>query len=94
MAASAQPDPAVAPPAEEDAGGRMSFFEHLLDLRKRLIYSAAAIAVGAGIGLLVSKHFIVILVQPMQQALRSAHFDDKLYFTSPAGYLTLVINIG
>ena len=72
----------------------MSFFEHLLDLRKRLIYSAAAIAVGAAIGLLVSKHFIVILVQPMQQALRSAHFDDKLYFTSPAGYLTLVINIG
>jgi sec-independent protein translocase protein TatC len=87
MVASAQPDPTVAPPAEEDAGGRMSFFEHLLDLRKRLIYSAAAIAVGAGIGLLVSKHFIVILVQPMQQALRSAHFDDKLY-------LTLVINIG
>ena len=61
----------------------MSFFEHLLDLRKTLIYSAAAIAVGAAIGLLVSKHFIVILVQPMQQALRSAHFDDKLYFTSP-----------
>jgi sec-independent protein translocase protein TatC len=89
-----QPEPAIAPPAEEDAGGRMSFFEHLLDLRKRLIYSAAAIAVGAGIGLLVSKHFIVILVAPMQQALRSAHFDDKLYFTSPAGYLTLVINIG
>ena len=48
MAAPAQPDPTIAPPAEEDAGGRMSFFEHLLDLRKRLIYSAAAIAVGAG----------------------------------------------
>ena len=60
MDAPAQPEPTVAPPAEEDAGGRMSFFEHLLDLRKRLIYSAAAIAVGAGIGLLVSKHFIVI----------------------------------
>src|SRR5271168_158267 len=94
MAAPAQPDPTIAPPAAEDAGGRMSFFEHLLDLRKRLIYSAAAIAVGAGIGLLVSKHFIVILVKPMQDALRAAHFDDKLYFTSPAGYLTLVINIG
>src|SRR5271155_1211530 len=94
MAAPAQPDPTIAPPAEEDAGGRISFFEPLLDLRKRLIYSAAAIAGGAGIGLLVSKHFIVILVKPMQDALRSAHFDDKLYFTSPAGYLTLVINIG
>src|ERR1700691_4799843 len=94
MVAPVPPEPAIAPPAEEDAGGRMSFFEHLLDLRTRLIYSAAAIAVGAGIGLLVSKHFIVILVKPMQEALRAAHFDDKLYFTSPAGYLTLVINIG
>ena len=86
--------PPIAPPAEEEAGGRMSFFEHLVELRKRLIYSAAAIAVGAGIGLLVSKHFIVIFVEPMQQALRSAHLDDKLYFTSPAGYFSLVINLG
>ncbi|MFZ3216114.1 MAG: twin-arginine translocase subunit TatC [Candidatus Acidiferrales bacterium] len=94
MAAPAQPDPAILPPAQEEEGARMSFFEHLLDLRKRLIYSAAAIAIGAAIGLLVSKRLIVILVQPMQEALRAAHFDDKLYFNSPAGYLTLVINIG
>ena len=94
MADPAQPDLIAPPPAEDDAGGRMSFFEHLMDLRKRLINSAAAIAIGACIGLLVSKHFIVILVKPMQDALRANHFDDKLYFTSPGGYLTLVINIG
>jgi sec-independent protein translocase protein TatC len=94
MADPAQPDPSVLPPFEDDAGGRMSFFEHLMDLRKRLINSAAAIAIGACIGLLVSKHFIVILVKPMQDALRASHFDDKLYFTSPGGYVTLVINIG
>lgn len=94
MADPAQPELITPPPAEEDAGGRMSFFEHLMDLRKRLINSAAAIAIGACIGLLVSKHFIVILVKPMQDALRANHFDDKLYFTSPGGYLTLVINIG
>ncbi|MFZ1034047.1 MAG: twin-arginine translocase subunit TatC, partial [Candidatus Acidiferrales bacterium] len=94
MADPAQPDPIAPPAAEDDAGGRMSFFEHLMDLRKRLINSAAAIAIGACIGLLVSKHFIVILVKPMQDALRASHFDDKLYFTSPGGYVTLVINIG
>src|SRR6202162_5346641 len=82
------------PAIEKEAGGRMSFFEHLVDLRKRLINSAIAIAIGACLGLLASKHLIVILLKPMQDALRSAHFDDKLYFTSPAGYLTLVINIG
>src|SRR5580693_5739505 len=94
MADPAQPDTTALPPAEEDSGGKMSFFEHLVDLRKRLINSAVAIALGACIGLLVSKHFIVILVKPMQDALRASHFDDKLYFTSPAGYVTLVINIG
>jgi sec-independent protein translocase protein TatC len=94
MADPAPPEPSVLPPAEDDAGGRMSFFEHLMDLRKRLINSAAAVAIGACIGLLVSKHFIVILVKPMQDALRASHFDDKLYFTSPGGYVTLVINIG
>jgi sec-independent protein translocase protein TatC len=81
-------------PAEDEPGERMSFFEHLVELRKRLINSAAAIALGACIGLFLSKHFVVILVRPIQEALRASHFDDKLYFTSPAGYLTLVINIG
>jgi len=94
MADPAQPDPIALPPVEDEAGGRMSFFEHLVDLRKRLINSAIAIAIGACLGLLASKHLIVILVKPMQDALRAAHFDDKLYFTSPAGYVTLVINIG
>jgi Sec-independent protein secretion pathway component TatC len=81
MADPAQPDTTALPPAEEDSGGKMSFFEHLVDLRKRLINSAVAIALGACIGLLVSKHFIVILVKPMQDALRASHFDDKLYFS-------------
>ena len=36
----------------------MSFFEHLVDLRKRLINSAIAIAVGAMIGVSVSQKVI------------------------------------
>ncbi len=80
--------------AEEEAGGRMSFFDHLVELRKRLV--AALIGVGAGIivGLLVSKRFIGLIVAPMQTALRANHLDDKLYYTSPAGYISLVINLG
>ena len=30
----------------------------------------------------------------MQAALRANHLDDKLYYTSPAGYISLVINLG
>jgi sec-independent protein translocase protein TatC len=86
--------PAAPPAAEEDIGGRMSFFEHLVDLRKRLINSAIAIAIGAGIGLTVSKRFITFITKPMIDALRSAHLEENMYYTSPAGYVSLVINLG
>jgi sec-independent protein translocase protein TatC len=101
MADPAQPDlttipppPSPEPPVAEEPGGRMSFFEHLVDLRKRLINSAIAIAIGAGVGLALSKHFIAFIVLPMQAALRANQMEDRLYFTSPAGYMGLVINLG
>jgi len=100
MAAS-QTDPNLTPlagsteaAADKDPGGRMSFFEHLVELRTRLIHAAIAIVLGTGIGLLFSKHFISFIVQPMHLALRSAGLADNLYYTSPAGYVSLVINLG
>jgi sec-independent protein translocase protein TatC len=100
MADPAQPDLTVPapsspePPVADEPGGRMSFFEHLVDLRKRLVNSAIAIAIGAGVGLALSKHFIAFIVLPMQAALRANQMEDRLYFTSPAGYMGLVINLG
>jgi sec-independent protein translocase protein TatC len=88
------PNDKLSVPAEEEIGGRMSFFEHLVDLRKRLINSAIAIAIGAGVGLTVSKRFIAFITKPMTDALRAAHLEDSLYYTSPAGYVSLVINLG
>lgn len=98
--AATQTDPNLTQPAgaataeDKDPGGRMSFFEHLVELRKRLIHSAIAIVLGTGVGLLLSKHFITFVVQPMHMALRSAGLADNLYYTSPAGYVSLVINLG
>ena len=94
MPESIQPERTERQVAEEEAGGRMSFFDHLVELRKRIV--SALIGVGAGIivGLLVSKRFISLIVEPMQAALRANHLDDKLYYTSPAGYISLVINLG
>ena len=96
----AQTDPNVTPPAgnlasaaDKDPGGRMSFFEHLVELRTRLIHSAIAIVICTGIGLLLSKHFITFIVQPMHLALRSAGLADNLYYTSPAGYVLSLIHI-
>lgn len=79
---------------EEGDGGKMSLFEHLADLRKRLVYSAIAIAIGFVIGFSVSKQVIDFIVQPMVQALRQAHYSDKLIYTSPAGFVNLLITLG
>jgi sec-independent protein translocase protein TatC len=94
MAAPALPDPNPPPRPEEEAGGRMSFFEHLVDLRKRLVNSLLGIGIGMVAGLAVSPYFIDYIVKPMQAALRAHQMDDKLYYTSPAGYVGLIITLG
>lgn len=94
MATSAPPDRAIRPRTEEETGATMSFFDHLVELRKRLISALGAIGVGMVVGLLLAKHFINFIIEPMRTALRANHLDDKLYYTSPAGYLGLVINLG
>src|SRR5579862_6036744 len=94
MAASAPPELTPRQHAEEEAGAAMSFFDHLVELRKRLISALAAVGVGMVLGLLVAKHFINYIIEPMQTALRANHLDDKLYYTNPAGYISLVINLG
>jgi sec-independent protein translocase protein TatC len=81
-------------PSEEEAGGKMSFFEHLTDLRKRIIYSAIAIVVGAGVGVTIADKVMGYIVRPMQAALRVRHLDDRLIYTSPTGYLNLIITMG
>src|SRR6266403_1051944 len=88
-----QSDASAIPP-EQEAGGKMSFFEHLVDLRKRLINSAIAIAVGAMIGVSISQKVIGFISRPMQEALRKQHLDDKLIYTSPAGLINIIITFG
>jgi sec-independent protein translocase protein TatC len=94
MAAPAQPERTLRQLAEEESGSAMSFFDHLVELRKRLISALLAVGIGMVLGLVVSKHFINFIIEPMQAALRANHLDDKLYYTSPAGYISLVINLG
>jgi sec-independent protein translocase protein TatC len=72
----------------------MSFFEHLVDLRKRLINSAIAIGIGAMIGVTVAERLLGFISRPMQAALRKQHLDDKLIYTSPAGMINIIITFG
>ena len=79
---------------EEDGSDKMSLIEHLIELRKRLLYSAIAIAIGFVIGFSVAKWVINFVAQPMVHALQQAHYPDKLIFTGPAEYVNLLIKVG
>lgn len=93
MTNSSQPDNSIAARLEE-SGGQMTFFEHLSELRKRIINSLYAIGVGAFVGVYLSQRFISLITQPMLKALSDAHLDAKLVYTHPAGYLNMVITLG
>lgn len=79
---------------EEEGGGHMTFFEHLTELRKRIINSLIAVAIGAFIGVAVAERVIGWITRPMLEALAGAHLDQKLVYTHPAGYLNLIITLG
>src|SRR5258708_31841630 len=83
----------ITTPSEEPAGA-MTFFEHLSELRKRIIYSLYAIGAGALVGVYFSKYFIGWINRPVLKALADAHLDPKLIYTHPAGGLNLVITVG
>jgi len=72
----------------------MSFFEHLTELRKRLIYSVVAVLAGTVIGLIFSKNVFGVIARPMAVALREAHLEERLISTSPAGAINLYLKLG
>jgi len=92
MAISSPPELPVASVEDED-GGKMSLFEHLADLRKRLIYSAIAIGIGFVVAFAVSKPVIRLISEPMTNALHAAHYSPKLIYTAPAGFINLMISV-
>jgi sec-independent protein translocase protein TatC len=79
--------------SEGEEGGRMSFFEHLNELRKRLVYSAIAMLLGTFVAFTVSQRVFGYIARPMQQALRHAGLEDKLVYTSPTGVVNLLITL-
>jgi sec-independent protein translocase protein TatC len=93
MTNSSQPDTSLAARLEE-AGGQMTFFEHLAELRKRIINSLYAIGIGAFAGVYIAPKVIHFINEPMQKALVSAGYADKLYYNHPAGAVNLVITLG
>src|ERR1700682_1591225 len=88
------PEATIMPPVTpEDPGGQMTFFEHLVELRKRIITSLIAVGIGAGIGWFVAPYFVSWITKPMLKALADQHLTQQLVYTNPTGYLSLLITL-
>ncbi|HEV8384932.1 MAG TPA: twin-arginine translocase subunit TatC, partial [Candidatus Acidoferrales bacterium] len=92
--ATSDPEPRVPADHNEDPTSKMSFFDHLSELRTRILYSVIAIAGGLCVGLYFADDAFRILAQPMLVALRDAKLADRLIYTSPLGPIQLYITVG
>jgi sec-independent protein translocase protein TatC len=81
------------PEEEHTDGKQMSFFEHLEELRQRLIRSILAIFVAFGICFYFSDHIYGYLAKPLTDTLRSLHMSDKLVYTNPIDPFNLYIKL-
>jgi len=79
--------------APEEEGARMSFFEHLSELRKRLVYSLVAVLLGTLVAFSISQRVFTFIARPMLKALGAAHMEEKLVYTSPTGVINLLITL-
>jgi sec-independent protein translocase protein TatC len=77
--------------AIDDGGARMSFLEHLDELRKRLINAAIALGVGCVIAFVFLGRVFDFLTRPMQQMLPER---GELVVTAPPEYFMLYLKVG
>jgi sec-independent protein translocase protein TatC len=76
---------------EEDAGeAKMSFLEHLDELRKRIIYSAISIGVGFAISFLFIQQLFDFVMKPLAAGLPAG---QHLIYTEPTEAFVLYIQI-
>ena len=73
--------------------GRMSFMEHLEELRKRLFYSLIALAVGVIVSWSYADNIYAGLAHPLTSILRELKMDDKLVYTNPTSPFNLYIKL-
>jgi len=86
-------NPSQNPEEEHVNGKQMSFFEHLEELRQRLIRSILAIFIAFGICFYFSDHIYGYLAKPLTDTLRSLHMSDKLVYTNPIDPFNLYIKL-
>ena len=95
------PFPSVTPgddedddPAIDDSGSKMSFLEHLDELRKRLIYICYSLLAGCVVAYIFIGKIFDFIMKPMQHVLPTPGGGAKLIYTSRPEPFMLCIKIG
>ena len=72
------------------AEGKMSFLEHLDELRKRIIWSVAGVGIGFVAACFYIKQIYAFVMDPMQKLLKPG---EHLVYTEPSEYFALYIKL-
>jgi len=83
------------PPAgPQDPMPAMSFLEHLEELRRRIIYSLIAVAVGFFACWGYAERIFGLMQRPIMEALKRNGIEEKLVYLSPTEPFNLYLKIG
>jgi sec-independent protein translocase protein TatC len=83
-------DPDFEQDEDDGAGGRMSFLDHLDELRRRIIYTVASVFVGFVISFFFIDEIFDFIMRPLQQMLPPG---QTLIYTDPTEAFILYIKI-
>jgi sec-independent protein translocase protein TatC len=86
-------NPKPEPEEEHLKGKQMSFFEHLEELRQRLLHSILSLFVGFGLCFYFADDIYGYLARPLTDTLRSLHMSDKLVYTNPTDPFNLYVKL-
>jgi sec-independent protein translocase protein TatC len=90
-----EPDPDWDDTEPEDAGGKMSFLEHLDELRRRIIWAVVAVGIGFAVACFFLDEIFAFVMGPMQALLKPG---ETLTYIDPteafALYLKLAVIAG
>jgi sec-independent protein translocase protein TatC len=76
---------------DEEAGGKMSFLEHLDELRKRIVQSVLGIAIGVGLGFFFINPIVNFILTPTWRLLPAG---SRMIYTQPGEAFGLYVQIG
>jgi sec-independent protein translocase protein TatC len=83
-------DPDAELDPKDDDSGRMSFLEHLDELRKRIIWSLVSVFIGFGVAIFFVNDLFTFIMRPMQEMLADG---QTLIYTEPSEAFFLQIKI-